>query len=187
MTCFKIPTIESERLIFREFREECDFDAYAHFYASEQTRYYGGPLDRSSAWRAASAMMGHWIIRGYGAWAIEEKATGDFCGIVGLWYPEGWPEREISWSIVTEKQGQGFAYEAAIRARRYAREVLGWDAVHSCIVDGNNASIGLAKKLGAVLEREEQHPTRGKFLIFRHEDPIAASPNPTKNRGETDT
>ena len=46
-------------------------------------------------------MMGHWVIRGFGVWAVEEKATGDFCGIVGLWYPEGWPEREMQASVPT--------------------------------------------------------------------------------------
>ncbi|MCL4161176.1 UNVERIFIED_CONTAM: hypothetical protein GTU68_057524, partial [Idotea baltica] len=110
-----IPIIETERLILREFRCDSDFEAYAHFYASDLTRHYGGPLDRSSAWRAAAAMMGHWVIRGYGAWALEEKSTTDFCGIVGLWYPEGWPEREITWAIVESKQGKGFAAEAAVR------------------------------------------------------------------------
>ena len=168
MTSVEIPTIESERLIFRAFREDRDFEAYARFYASEQTIYYGGPLDRPLAWRAAAAMMGHWIIRGYGPWAVEERASGDFCGMVGLWYPEGWPEREITWSIVPEKQGLGFAYEGALRARQYAYETLGWDVVHSCIADGNAASIGLAEKLGATRVRQEEHPTRGTFLVYRH-------------------
>ncbi|MEM8980508.1 MAG: GNAT family N-acetyltransferase [Pseudomonadota bacterium] len=168
MTTFSIAIIESERLIFRAFQEDRDFEAYAKFYASDQTKYYGGPLDRSLAWRAAAAMMGHWVIRGFGAWAVEEKATGDFCGIIGLWQPESWPEREITWSIVTEKQGQGFAYEGALRARKYAYETLGWDGVHSCISDGNTASIGLAEKLNAQLERKETHPSRGTFLIYRH-------------------
>lgn len=168
MTTFEIPTIETKRLILREFQEDRDFDAYAKFYATEQTKYYGGPLDRSLAWRAAAAMMGHWIMRGFGTWAVEEKATGDFCGMIGLWHPEGWPEREITWSIVPEKQGKGIAYEGALRARQYAYETLRWDSVFSCILDGNDASIGLAEKLGAKLVRKERHPSRGTFLVYRH-------------------
>ncbi|MEN0040049.1 MAG: GNAT family N-acetyltransferase [Pseudomonadota bacterium] len=168
MTQITIPTLETERLIFRAFDEERDFDPYAAFYATEETKFYGGPLDRSLAWRAAAAMMGHWIIRGFGTWAVEEKATGDFCGMVGLWQPEGWPEREITWCIVSDKQGRGFAYEGAVLARQYAHETLGWDAVYSCILGGNAPSIGLAEKLGATLDRTEQHPTRGKFLVYRH-------------------
>jgi RimJ/RimL family protein N-acetyltransferase len=168
MTAFDIPTIESERLIFREFKQERDFEAYANFYATDQTKFYGGPLDRSLAWRAAAAMMGHWVIRGFGTWAVEEKVTGEFCGMIGLWHPEGWPEREITWSIVPEKQGKGFAYEGALRVREYAYNELGWDAVFSCISEGNAASIGLAEKLGAKLARKEEHPNRSTFLIYRH-------------------
>ena len=56
----QIPVIETERLVLREFREDTDFEPYANFYASDLTKYYGGPLDRSGAWRAAAAMMGHW-------------------------------------------------------------------------------------------------------------------------------
>lgn len=60
----KIPVINTERLILREFRDHSDFEPYATFYASDKTKYYGGPLDRSLAWRAAAAMMGHWVIPG---------------------------------------------------------------------------------------------------------------------------
>ena len=164
----KIPVINTERLILREFRDHSDFEPYAKFYASDKTKYYGGPLDRSLAWRAAAAMMGHWIIRGYGAWAVEERTTGDFCGIVGLWNPEGWPEREITWAIVEHKQGKGYAYEAAMRSKVYAYETLGWDSVYSCISSENSDSIRLAKKLGASLEREIETEKRGKVLVYRH-------------------
>jgi len=164
----KIPVIETERLILREFRDDSDFDAYADFYRSDLTKYYGGPLDRASAWRAAAAMMGHWVIRGYGAWAVEEKSTGDFCGIVGLWNPEGWPEREITWGVVEHKQGLGIAFEAANRSKTYAYETLGWDSVYSCISSDNQASIRLAEKIGAVLDRQIEHETRGTILVYRH-------------------
>lgn len=163
-----IPIIETERLILREFRNSTDFEPYAKFYSSEETKYYGGPLDRSSAWRAAAAMMGHWVIRGYGAWAVEEKSTGDFCGIVGLWNPEGWPEREITWAVVKDKQGRGIAAEAAKRSRTYAYEILGWDHVYSCISAENIGSIRLAEKLGAKLDRKIMSQSRGEVLIYRH-------------------
>ena len=164
----KIPILETDRLILREFREETDFDSYAEFYSSDLTKYYGGPLDRSAAWRAAAAMMGHWIIRGYGAWAVEEKSTGDFCGLVGLWNPEGWPEREITWAIIESKQGRGIAVEAALRSRDYAYDTLGWDSVYSCISAENNASVSLAEKLGATLDRKTDSKTRGTVLVYRH-------------------
>jgi len=164
----KIPVVETERLLLREFRESTDFEAYAAFYSSDVTKYYGGPLDRAAAWRAAAAMMGHWVIRGYGAWAVEEKSTGDFCGIVGLWNPEAWPAREITWAIVEQKQGLGIAIEAARQSKIYAYEVLGWDSVYSCITSEIHASIGLAVKLGASLDREIESESRGTIQIYRH-------------------
>lgn len=164
----KIPIIQTLRLTLREFKEETDFESYASFYSSEETKYYGGPLDRAAAWRAAAAMMGHWVIRGYGAWAVEEKASGEFCGIVGLWNPEGWPAREITWAIVEHKQGSGIALEAAQRSRTYAYETLGWDSVYSCISEKNVASIRLAEKLGATLDRKVEHGARGTVLVYRH-------------------
>lgn len=164
----QIPTLETDRLIMREFRDHSDFEPYAEFFGSDETQYYGGPLDRDSAWRAAAAMMGHWVIRGYGAWAVEEKATGDFCGIVGLWFPEGWPEREITWAIVKHKQGLGIAVEAARRSKLYAYETLGWDRVYSCIRAKNLPSIRLAEKLGASLDHEVESASRGRVLVYRH-------------------
>lgn len=53
----KIPVIETERLTLRGFQENTDFEPYANFYASDTTRFYGGPLDRSAAWRDATSMI----------------------------------------------------------------------------------------------------------------------------------
>lgn len=164
----EIPTLETERLVLRDFNHDSDFEPYAEFYASESSQYYGGPLDRESAWRAAAAMMGHWVIRGYGVWAVEEKSSTDFCGMVGLWNPEGWPEREISWAIINSKQRRGIANEAALRAREYAYETLEWSDVYSCIRKQNQPSIKLAEKLGATLHRTEEHPIRGTVLVYKH-------------------
>ena len=90
--------------------------------------------------------------------------------MVGLWYPEDWPEREISWATMPSKQGKGIAAEAALRSKRYAFETLGWEQVHSCIRLNNIPSIKLAEKLGATVEREEVHPVRGQVLVYRHSD-----------------
>ncbi|MHA7859257.1 MAG: GNAT family N-acetyltransferase [Henriciella sp.] len=167
----EIPVLETERLVMRAFREETDFEAYAAFYASDVTRYYGGPLTREQSWRTIASMMGHWILRGYGPWAVEEKATGDFCGIVGLYNPEAWPEREITWAIIEPKQRRGFATEAAERAKAYAIQVLNWRTVSSCIASGNQGSIRLAEKMGASLHGRLHHERHGEMLIYRHAMP----------------
>ena len=75
---------------------------------------------------------------------------------------------EITWAIVEHKQGMGIAMEAAIRSKKYAYETLGWDTVYSCISAENTASIRLAEKLGATVDREVKHETRGNIIVYLH-------------------
>ena len=95
--------METERLILREFREN-DFDAYAAMCAdAEVMRFLGGVMKRMDAWRQMAMFIGHWRLRGYGLWAVEEKATGEFIGRVGLLNPEGWPGLEVAWTLINTK------------------------------------------------------------------------------------
>ena len=99
------------------WREE-DLDPFADFCASEATaRFIGGPCSREDAWRRIAIQIGHWALRGYGSWVLEEKASGDWVGYSGLWRPDGWPEPEIMWGLAADAQGRGYATEAAQRAR----------------------------------------------------------------------
>ena len=58
-------------------------------------------------------VLGHWQLRGFGLWAVEERATGMLAGRVGCWQPEGWPGLEIGWALRREFWGRGYATEAA--------------------------------------------------------------------------
>ena len=101
-----IPVLETERLILREGRES-DFEVLVAFYADEEaSKPGGGPLTRAEAWGRVAFNRGHWALRGYGNWALEEKATGDYAGWAGLWFPEGFPEREVGWGLI---QGQAWS------------------------------------------------------------------------------
>jgi RimJ/RimL family protein N-acetyltransferase len=169
-TAVEIPVLETERLRLRAWREE-DLDGFARFCADEATaRFVGGVSDRAGAWRRMAAQTGHWQLRGYGSWVIEERSGGGFVGYCGLWNPEGWPDREIMWGLVADRHGRGYATEAARSARDYAYRQLGWKTAISCIDAGNIASLRVAEKLGARFERNvEVGPYR--FGIYRHPSP----------------
>ena len=162
-----IPEIETERLRLRA-PYETDFDVYAAFYETERSHLRGGPLSRDEAWASFAAEIGHWALRGYGFWSIDEKETGAFCGMVGLYNPEGWPQPEVGWLVWSEHEGKGIAREAAIRARSYAYEALGWPEVASCISDGNSRSIRLAERMGARLDRRIPRAGRPDTLVYVH-------------------
>lgn len=97
-----VPTIETERMVLRPFRDD-DLDAYAAMSADpEVTRYLSGDgatMSREDAWRSMAMLAGHWTLRGYGTWAAELKATGELAGRVGLHNPEGWPGLEVGWAF----------------------------------------------------------------------------------------
>lgn len=165
-----IPTIETQRLSLRAPKSD-DFPAIAAFYGSDRSQYVGGPKSPAESWRMLGLEIGHWSLRGYGRWAVEEKATGTFCGLVGLWNPEGWPEAEIGWDLMNGLEGKGFATEAARAARAYAYDTLGWTTVISLIAPDNQRSAALAKRMGASHERDFHHEMFGPMQIWRHASP----------------
>lgn len=162
--------LESERLRFRHWRDD-DIEPFAAFCANEATaRFVGGACSREDAWRRMAMFTGHWALRGYGNWVLEEKSTNRFVGYAGLWNPDGWPEPEIMWCLLAEAHGRGYATEAARRARDFAYGSLGWTTAASFIAAENAASRRVAARLGAVHERD--HELRGHAIgIYRHPGP----------------
>ncbi len=162
-----VPTLETEHLVLRGLCQD-DFEAFAEFYGSEASGFVGGPIDHPLAWRKLAGYAGGWVLRGFGQFAVEEKASGKFAGLVGPWFPEGWPEPEIAWTVFPEFQSRGIALEAARRALQFAYEFLGWKTAVSCMDPANKPSIALAKRMGATLEGETEIKPYGRALLYRH-------------------
>lgn len=149
-----VPLLETDRLLLRMWREE-DFEPYALMCADEEImRYLGGgnTLSRLEAWRHMAFLVGHWELLGYGIWAVEEKASGEFAGRIGFLNPVGWPGFEIGWTLAHKFWGKGYATEGARRALQYAFEELDKDHVISLIHPDNQPSIRVAERLGEKLE-----------------------------------
>ncbi|WP_188053418.1 GNAT family N-acetyltransferase [Sphingosinithalassobacter sp. CS137] len=143
------PTLVTPRLILRPLTG-ADFDDWVAFHGDAETmRFLGGPQPRSVAWRSLCAMAGAWTIRGFGMFAVEERASGRWVGRVGPWQPEGWPGTEVGWGVAPAFSGRGYAFEAAVAAIDFAFDVLGWDDVIHTIHPDNARSIRLAERLGS--------------------------------------
>jgi RimJ/RimL family protein N-acetyltransferase len=149
-----IPEVHTERLVMRGFREE-DLDEVAAINAdAEVTRWVGDEngLSRQETWRRMAYWLGHWELRGFGQWALEERETGRLVGRTGLLQPEGWPGLEVGWLVAHEHWGRGIAPEAGRAAIEWAREELGADRIISLIEDHNHNSARVAEKLGMKVE-----------------------------------
>lgn len=160
--------IETTRLNLRQWSES-DFDNFARYYADEDNaRYVGGQKDLDQAWCHMALLIGHWKLKGFGYWAVDEKDTNAFVGCVGLWQSPGWPELELGYWLVKERQGKGYAFEACLRCIEYAREVLNASSLVSYIDPRNEPSIRLAMRLGAVYEDTIELASYGPHCVFRH-------------------
>lgn len=135
-----------------------DFDQYAAIHMDpDVTRYTAREqLDRIGCWRHMAMIIGHWALRGYGMWGVEELDTGKLVGRVGFYNPEGWPAFELGWTIGKPWWGKGYATEAARRCLDYAFGEMDRDHVISLIDPDNVNSIRVAERLGETLEREAE-------------------------------
>jgi RimJ/RimL family protein N-acetyltransferase len=143
-----IPTLETERLLLRGWRET-DLDAYAAMMADAQVmRFLGGPMARADAWRGMASLIGHWLLRGHGVWAVERKSDGALVGRIGVQRPEGWPATEVAWILGRPYWGQGYATEAARASLDWGFANLAVPKLVSLIDSENLASRAVAKRLG---------------------------------------
>ena len=150
-----IPVLETPRLRLRGHRVD-DLDACSALWAdTEVVRHTTGkPQTREEVWFRILRYVGHWGLLGYGFWALEEKASGDFIGEVGfadfkraLDPPLG-DTPEIGWILASSAHGKGYATEAV-------RAVIAWGDEHfggvrtACLIHPDNAaSIRVADKCG---------------------------------------
>lgn len=149
------PELRTERLLLRAFRLE-DLPEYTALHQDPNFyRYLGGkPHSEEDTWRRMLTIIGQWALLGYGYWALEEHATGRFCGTVGLaeYHRDLTPSiadvPEAGWVLAPRLHGQGYAAEAVTA-------VLAWADAHLaaprtvCIIDPENApSLRLAGRFG---------------------------------------
>lgn len=143
--------IETDRLILRPIDGEADFEGWAEMMADAKTMKHigGAPQTRGQAWRSMATMIGHWQVRGYGMFAVEEKESGKFIGRIGPWYPDGWEDREVGWGLNRKYWGKGYATEAGRASIDYVFNVLKWERVIHYIDPGNTGSMAVAERLGS--------------------------------------
>ncbi len=165
------PILTTERLTLRGL-SLADAPAFARFFASDHSAFYGGPIHAEESWRKLSMYAGHWTLRGYGPWALTLTETGETIGMVGPWYPDGWPEPEITYFLLEEHGGKGYATEA-VRASLDWCFAKGWTRVMSAVAEANTPSIRIVERLGATDEGMTIIPPDRAMRIYRYPRPHA--------------
>lgn len=169
-----IPTLHTQRLTLRPPAMD-DVPAYLEVMASERAVHMGGPFSEEEAWLDFCAGVAGWHLRGYGMLSIAAKDGPAFLGVIFMHLEWGDPERELGWILTPEAEGNGYAFEAAVAARAYAFDTLGWTTAVSYIAPANARSVALAERLGAVLDPEAPQPAvETPCLVYRHSAEVTA-------------
>jgi RimJ/RimL family protein N-acetyltransferase len=165
----EIPTLRTDRLVLRGF-EASDLDEFAGIWADPVvTKYLGGPVDRGEAWQRLSMHVSHWVLLGYGRWALAERRGDQFVGWSGVLHLEGYSEPEVGWVLRRDCWGRGYATEAAGAALRWAVQTRGLGDLISAIHPENQASILVADRLGAQLWCREPDAGGVEQVLYRHD------------------
>ncbi len=162
-----IPTIETERLTLRSFRE-ADVGAFFELSQDPDVMRYVGDRQLPShedTWRAVAGWLGHWAMRGYGQWAIEDRGSGRVIGRAGISNPAEWPGPEVGYLLGRTWWGRGYATEAAGAAMGWGFEEIGFDDLISLIDPDNTASIAVATRLGET-HRGETELRGHRVLVY---------------------
>ena len=108
-----------------------------------------------------------WDIFGAGVLMIDECSSGRCIGQVAINSGPAFPEQEIGWLVFAGCEGKGYAPEAAVAVRDWARDVHRLPTLVSYVDPGNLRSRRLAERLGGRLDDAAPRldPTD---LVYRH-------------------
>lgn len=152
----------SDRLEFRSFSDE-DVTAFLPFFDRDDYQKYLAQdisipaIERATEWINRQLQRQEELQ--FGQLAVIEKSTGKFIGvggIIGRNNINGAEEYEITYSLIPEFWGKGYARELALHFIRFAKENLPIKSVISLIHPENNASIRVAESNGLALDGESE-------------------------------
>jgi RimJ/RimL family protein N-acetyltransferase len=149
------PVIETERLRLRGYTL-ADLARFTEIWGDARVVVPLGaqPSSREEACGRMLRYVGHWALRGFGTWAVEQKATGGLIGEVGLFDYErdlppgyaGLPEH--GWAFAPEAQGKGYATEAVLATLDWGVRRFNPFKPFCIIAEQNQRSLRLAARAG---------------------------------------
>jgi RimJ/RimL family protein N-acetyltransferase len=150
------------RLLMRRWRDS-DRVPFAALNADpEVMRYFPAVLDRAESDRTIDRFEHRFDGQGFGLWALEVHATGEFIGFTGLNpMPDGVAGAgglEVGWRLARRAWHRGFATEAATAALEVGFSGLGLPEIWSLTAVVNQPSEAVMKRLGMVRYAACDHP-----------------------------
>jgi RimJ/RimL family protein N-acetyltransferase len=144
--------LRTSRLILRRWRDDDRAPFAALNGDAEVMEHFPALLTREQSDAMIDRLEAHFDERGYGLWAVEVAATGDFIGFTGMAVPRFaaafMPAVEIGWRLARSAWGHGYASEAARRALRFGFEDVGLPEIVSLTATSNVRSQAVMARIG---------------------------------------
>lgn len=146
--------LRTERLVLRRWQDG-DREPFAALNADPTVmEHFPAPQSRVESDATVDRIESCFEQHGFGFWAAELAATGQFIGFVGLSVPgfeaHFTPAVEVGWRLTRPSWGHGYASEAARRALAYGFEDVGLTEVVSFTSRTNQRSQAVMKRIGMV-------------------------------------
>lgn len=155
-----LPTLQTERLVLREFEISDAVDMFAYAKNPNVGSMAGFPPHKTIE---DSRTVIKRFIEQHSEWAIVEKKSGRVIGAIGL-HKDGRRSiaetRELGYSLGEESWGQGYATEACRAVLDYAFDTLGVEVMSVAHFPFNHKSKKLIKRLGFSYEGTVRHSWR---------------------------
>ncbi len=158
----RFDTVSTDRLLMRRWLPS-DHEPFAALNGDPQTmRFFPALMDRAASDALVDRIESLFEAQGYGLWALEIGATGEFIGFTGLNpMPDGVPGAggvEVGWRLARSAWHQGYATEAARAALSVAFDGAGLDEIWSMTAVLNEPSIAVMRRLGMTEAARFDHP-----------------------------
>ncbi|MBC7541640.1 MAG: GNAT family N-acetyltransferase [Candidatus Sericytochromatia bacterium] len=152
-----VPELTTPRLLLRAF-QPTDLADFADLRADPAVmRYIGtGPRTPAQTMEALAGLIVQWAQKGYGVWAVSDRATGRFIGECGFYRATEAGLVELGFSLATTAWGHGLATEAAAACLEWAWSHLDTMAIDAVTHPDNAGSANVLGKLGFVLQRDAE-------------------------------
>ena len=181
--------LATARLLLRRWRETDRAD-FARLNADPDVmRHFPAPLEPRESDALLRRIAADLDERGWGLWALEERAGGALLGFTGLspvpFKAPFTPAVEIGWRLVRSHWGQGLATEAARAALAFAFGELALEEVVAFSAVGNQRSRAVMRRLGMAHDPDSDfehpalpagHPLRRHVLYRIRRPPAAGAP-----------
>jgi ribosomal-protein-alanine N-acetyltransferase len=173
----------TERLALRRWRTS-DRAPFAELNADpEVMEHFPSLMTRAESDAFIDRIEARFDEHGWGLWALEVMATGEFIGFTGLQVP-GFPAPfmpavEIGWRLARPAWGHGYASEAARRALEFGFSDLGLPEIVAFTAVGNVRSRAVMERLGMTRDPADDfdHPflieghRLRRHVLYRHPNP----------------